>query len=314
MKKSISLVLLISLLYGCDEPNTETTETNGDSQTHSNKPGVVEIVTNQMDFQAPDTILSGWTTFIYNNKSNETHFFLFEKYPEGKNLEDAKREVVPAFQKGMDFITAGNTDSGYAAFGELPEWFTKVEIRGGSGLIGPGKKSQTTLKLEPGTYLIECYVKMPNGHFHTSMGMIKQIEILGEEGEGKIPASAIDIKISGTNGIESETGIKAGASTFAVHFSDQKAHENFMGHDVHLVRLSEGSDVKQLESWMNWLNPKGFISPAPGGFEFLGGTQEMPAGSTAYFSADLRPGNYALIAEVPEASKKNMIKLFSVPE
>ena len=33
---------------------------------------------------------------------------MFDKYPEGKTIEDAEKYVVPVFQKGMDFITAGN--------------------------------------------------------------------------------------------------------------------------------------------------------------------------------------------------------------
>ena len=55
-----------------------------------------------MDFQTLDTIKSGWNTFKYLNKSNEVHFFLLDKYPLGKTIEDTEKEIGPPFQNGMD--------------------------------------------------------------------------------------------------------------------------------------------------------------------------------------------------------------------
>jgi hypothetical protein len=46
--------------------------------------------------------------------------------------------------------------------------------------------------------------------------------------------------------------------------------------------------------------------------EFLGGLNEMPAGSTGYFSANLEPGTYAWIAEIPGTRAKGMLKTFTV--
>ncbi len=63
---------------------------------------------------------------------------------------------------------------------------------------------------------------------------------------------------------------------------------------------------------MNWADPKGLIEPAPAGITFMGGTNDMPAGSKGYFHAELEPGNYVLISEVPAPSTKNMMKTFIV--
>ena len=54
------------------------------------KENVIEIITEEMDFQMPDTVPSGWNTFRYKNLSPQTHFFLIDKYPEGKTSEDAE--------------------------------------------------------------------------------------------------------------------------------------------------------------------------------------------------------------------------------
>lgn len=72
--------------------------------------------------------------------------------------------------------------------------------------------------------------------------------------------------------------------------------------------------MKELESWMNWTDPKGLITPAPEGVTFLGGVNDMPAGRKGYFEAELTPGRYAFISEVPNSMSKNMLREFIVPE
>ena len=242
-----------------------------------------------MDFQSIDTIPSGWNTFKYLNNSNETHFFLLDKYPEGKTIDDYRKEVIPPFQTGMDFINEGKTDEGYAEFNKLPSWFFNVIFSGGSGLVSPKNSSLTTVKLEPGYYLMECYVKMENGKFHATMGMEKSIIVTNEDSGYLPPKATVDITISSTEGINYEGAIEKGEQIFSVHFKDQIAHEHFLGHDVNLVRLNEKADLEALEKWMDWSDPKGLIMPAPEGVIFMGGVNDLPAGRTGYFTAVFEP-------------------------
>ncbi len=300
-----SWILMFSIFFtACNNSEKEPAEAEN----------VVEIVTKNMDFQAPDTITSGWHTFRYSNNSTETHFFLLDKYPEGKTIEDAAKEVGPPFQKGMDLIIAGKPDEANKMFGTLPEWFSKVVFSGGSGLIGPGRTAELDLKIEPGYYVIECYVKMANGMFHSSMGMVKQLIVVPETAteEMKEIKPDVTISLSNENGMELTGNFKKGKQTVEVNFIDQKVYENFVGHDVNLVKTTEGADLNALQSWMNWVNPAGLTSPVPEGFTFLGGINDMPAGSKAYFSADLEPGEYVLIAEVPDAENKKLMKKFTI--
>ncbi len=272
----------------------------------------IEIVTEVMDFQMPDEITSGWNTFKYFNRSKETHFFLLNKYPEGKFIKDAEKEVGPVFQKGMDLLNEGKTEEGFAEFGKLPEWFSKIVFVGGSGLISPGLMGETTIKLDPGYYLVECYVKMANGVFHNSMGMVKELIVLNENSNNSPPNPTVNVIISSENGIINKEVLSKGEQVFAVKFQDQIVHENFTGHDVNLVKLDDNADIDALEKWMNWVDPKGLITPSPEGVTFLGGVNDMPAGNMGYFKVNLDPGKYALISEVPNTSEKNMLKLFEV--
>jgi hypothetical protein len=274
----------------------------------------VLVVSTGMNFDLPAEIPSGWTTFKYENRSGETHFFVLEKLPEGKSIENTRNEVVPVFNRAMDFINTGNSEQGFAEFSELPAWFFDVVFTGGPGLISPGKTAVTTVELEPGNYVIECYVKMPNGMFHTAMGMLEEIKVLETKGSGNRPYEDVLVEISSEDGISYKETPRAGKMNFSVHFRDQKPHEHFVGHDVHLVRLRENASLDELNTWMNWSDPEAFKTPAPAGVEFLGGTQEMPEGKTSFFTATLTPGNYAFIAEVPDPLSKNMLVTFNIPE
>ena len=49
---------------------------------------------------------------------------------------------------------------------------------------------------------------------------------------------------------------------------------------------------------MDWRTPQGLQSPSP--VTFLGGIQDMAAGGHGYFTVELEPGDYALMAEVPD--------------
>ncbi|MEZ4796562.1 MAG: hypothetical protein R2785_05280 [Flavobacteriaceae bacterium] len=272
---------------------------------------VIDIVTLSMEFQMPDTIPSGWNTIKYSNKANETHFYRFIKLPEGINIDIYKKEVDPVFEEGMDLINEGKTEEGFAAFGKLPEWFNKGVPSGGSGLIAPKSEALNTLYLNSGLYIVECYVKMPNGRFHSTMGMIKQVYVSDAKNEIEPPVTTNTIEIK-EDGFHISGDLKKGEHVFEVNVVNQKLHENFATSDVHLVKLESIADTNALEAWMVWYDPKGFITPVPNGVKFLGGFNDAIEGSKGYFYADLKPGKYALIAEVPNAREKGLFKQFTV--
>lgn len=307
-----AFLFLQCLLISCSGEKKTEVQPMKESSKEDESPTAIEIVTENMEFQVQDTIPSGWNLIRYKNMSSQTHFVLFDKYPEGKTLDTVREKVIPFFDSGMKLINEGNPEDGFAEFGKLPEWFGQVRFFGGNGLISPGQTSETAIYLEPGLYFIECYVKMNNGVFHASMGMIEDLVVSEEPSSYPEPEADVDIVISSTEGIVFNDSIPAGTHTFSVYFKDQIVHENFAGHDVNLVRLGENADLEALEKWMNWADPEGLIEPAPEGLLFMGGANNMPAGSKAYFKANLEPGNYVLIAEVPKARSKNMLRAFSV--
>lgn len=314
--RTLFLLIAIGLsVTSCQEVKEEVKEVVSDDDSYKD---TVTIVTNVMDFVMPDTLHAGWHTFQYQNKSKEPHFFLLEKYPSGKDLEDAKTEVIPHFQNGMNQIMEGQMEEAELEFYKLPEWYQAVQFLGGSGIISPGLTSTTTLKLDTGNYIIECYMKMDGGVFHSSMGMMAQFTVLpSEDGAGELTVKPdYKVTIGSEEGISlSDSVISSGKRTFHVKYLNQKVHENFVGHDINIAKVSSEADLDSLDAWMNWATPNGLLGAAPDGVTFLGGVNDMPADGEGYFTVDLESDQrYVLLSETPNAISKDMLVEFTVGE
>ena len=310
----LKIVLIFTLLvfFNCKQKESDKDAIAEEEVAMESSMNVVDIITRGMDFQSVDTIPSGWNIFKYQNLSDQPHFFLLDQYPEGYTIQNTIEEVAPPFDKCGELINAGKRDEGLAELANLPEWFGKIVFVGGSGLISPKETSLTAVKLEPGYYIMECYVKMPEGKFHTSMGMAKALIVTDKDSGVTPPEPTINITISSEDGITYDKGITKGKQVFSVHFKDQMVHENFVGHDVNLAKIEPYADLDELEAWMDWSVKDGLQTPAPNGVTFLGGVNDMPEGRTGYFTVDLEPGNYVFISEVPNTKSKNLLVEFDV--
>ncbi len=284
--------IAIVILYSCD------TSTNDD---------LVEVIARDFNFEVVDEIQSGWTTFQFENIGHTEHFFLLNLLPDTISFETYHNKVTIPFEIVFDSIIAGKSKAEAVAMliEMIPPWyFTSVKQMGGTGIIDAGKSAQVTLKLVPGTYAMECYIK-EQGVFHTALGMIRPITVREEVSDLEPPKADMDITLTNYN-IETKGEVKPGLNTISVHFKEHP--ELGMGNDVHLIRMNDTTDIDEVIFWLDWMNIKGLESPAP--VEFLGGTQEMPVGYTSYFTVELEPSNYAWISE--SSAAKGMVKMFTV--
>lgn len=309
-----ALVSLSVLLVAACAPGDRSPDGAG---TDGPPPGVVDVAARGLTLQAPAEIPTGWTTFRFSNESPMIHFAAVERLPQGQGIASQQAEVAPVFQDGMDLLTAGDPDAALAEFGKLPAWFGDIVFLGGPGLTSPGETSQATVYLEPGTYLLECYVKT-DGVFHSYnsdpaiYGMVHEFTVTADSSAVPEPDATLRLELSSSDGITMTGTATAGEHTVAVYFVDQTHHENFVGHDVHLLSLADDTDLEAVEQWMDWRLPTGLETPAPA--RFLGGLNEMPSGSTGYLTVTLSPGTYAWVAEVPGTDAKGMLQTFQVEE
>ena len=237
---------------------------------------------------------------------------VFEKMPDSIRLENYKKDLFPPFMAAFKYMDEGNFEAGMKEFEKIPQWFSKVEVAGGVGLTSGKSTSESTIYLDEGIYVIECYVRMPDGMPHTFMGMIAELEVEASSSYEQAPNHDYKAVISGESGISFPDSVKAGEHVIAVDFHDQKIYESMLGHDLNLVKLESEDQLEPLAKWLNAADIKAFRTPAPEGIQFLGGVEDLPAGKTGYFKVKLEKGNYLMISEIPQVLERKMFKQFVV--
>jgi len=277
-------------------------------------PYVVELRAVGKTFQGPSEIPSGWTTFKFVNASSMIHFAIIDVPPAGITAQKMSDDVMAPFQEAMDAMNAGDEEGVNAAFGKFPEWIGQLTRNGGPGLLSPGRTGQTTVYLAPGHYIVECYVKS-DGVFHSTppaegqLGMLLDLTVTDEDNGAPEPEADATLKIR-NSGYELIGNLAPGANTLRVDFDEQQALPSFTGNDVHLMRVDDETSVVSADAWMDWRKARGLEVPSP--VTFLGGIEDLPAGSHGYFTVDLEPGDYALIAEIPGPVAAGFVLPFTV--
>lgn len=307
---ALGTALAVASLSACQSAdNGQPADASSSADTESSAAAhVVDVTARDYAFDGPDEIPSGWTTFRLMNEGKEHHFLLLNRLPEGKTFEEYVAEVALPFDSVWHQLNAGAIDKAEAGalLGRLlPVWYGSVTPMGGPGLVAAGGVAQTSVKLEPGTYVMECYVKTPEGQFHAVLGMARPLTVTTDPSGAPEPEADLAITLSNFEfAIEGE--VMAGEQTVAVHFGEHP--EIGLGNDVHVVRMADDTDVDVVIAWMDWMNLQGLREPAPAAF--VGGAHEMPVGHTSYFTVDLTPGRYAWIAE--SAADKGMVREFAI--
>ena len=270
----------------------------------------VTVVAKDFEFEAPKTIASGWNRFRFVNESDEQeHFFLLYQLPEGKGFTDYKQGVTDPFISVWNRYDAGEltAEETVAQLGEqLAPWFFETPTAGGAALTEPGVTSEVSLHLEPGTYVMECYVKTPQGTWHNERGMLKELTVSEDSTGASEPEADVELTLSNYE-ITVSDSFRAGPQTVAVHVTDRP--EGFMPHDVNLFRIeSDTTTVEEIVAWMDWMDLDQFRAPAPA--VSLGGVEHLPPDATGYAHVDLEPGNYVWMSE--EYASRGMVHEFRV--
>jgi len=263
-------------------------------QAHGER-NVVEITAEDYAFRAPAEIPAGWTTFQLDNAGEETHMLFIARLPDGYTFDDYMTGAVMPFNEVWQELRAGEitADEVFPAIGERAEpWFWEVGFEGGVGFLSPGERATATVNLRPGNYVIECYMRTPEGEMHSMEGMVDPLRVTAAGAPGAPPSGDVRITLS-EGGMEFDRDVRPGTRTFEVHFADHP--EDTFGHNVHVLRADPMVTIHDATSWMSFVNVAGLTDPAPG--TFVGGLHLMPVGSTGYFTADLTPGRYLFVSE-----------------
>ncbi|MGM0531872.1 MAG: hypothetical protein ACQER7_11025 [Bacteroidota bacterium] len=256
---------------------------------------VVNIKAEDYAFQAPDEIPSGWTNIEYTNEGNEPHFVFIARLPDDRTFDEYLSDVLVPFGNVWYALRDDGMaqDKAMEKLGaDLPEWYWSVEFMGGSGIIPAGYSTDLSLNFEPGTYSLECYMKTEDGEMHNMEGMMREITVTDTPSEITPPDADIDITLSNFE-MAIDGDLTPGSHTVAVNVKEHP--EEGFGHNVHVARIDQDTDIDNLVRWMNFLEIDGLENPGP--TTFAGGMQILPEGETGYFSLDLEPGRYLFVSE-----------------
>ena len=265
---SRSLLPLLALLAACATKDASKSANASDS-THTAaaaKPHQMTVVATDYKFDAPDQVPAGMMTIHLVDNGQEMHHVAFVKLNDGKTVADVEQALKTQ--------------------GPMPSW--AVDYGGVNPPHPGGGMATTTQMLEPGNYALVCFVPSADGTPHFAKGMIKAFTV-GAAPAGATataPVADVDIKLV-DYGFDLSKPLTAGTHTFAVTNGASQPHE------AELVKLAPGKTVEQLLGWMQ--KPAG---PPPA--SAIGGVAGF-IGDTNYFTADITPGQYALICFLPDA-------------
>jgi uncharacterized cupredoxin-like copper-binding protein len=235
---------------------------------------IVTVHAKEFTFVAPASIAAGQTTFRLVNDGQELHHLSIMRLAKGKTF--------------ADFEAALKSD------GPPPTWITAV---GGPNAAVPGKSVEATLTLEPGDYVIACFIPSPGEEKpHAMKGMYKPLTVVSggvtQEGMatntfGPTPQPDVHLELK-DYGFTFSKPLTAGKHTFHVMNVAEQDHE------VVLVRLAPGKHVSDFSSWAM----TGMKGPPPA--MPIDGMAAMGKGRTAIFTADLTPGTYGVVCFVSD--------------
>jgi uncharacterized cupredoxin-like copper-binding protein len=243
---------------------------------------VAVIHAKDFSFDAPDSITAGLTSFHFVNDGPNLHHVQLARLDSGKTM--------------ADFVAATKTP------GPTPKW---VVFTGGPNAASPGSATDATVILEPGNYVVLCFVDTPDKVPHFAKGMLRPLKVVRNPGP-KMPEPAADITVGLSDyafGVQG--GLVAGKHMIKVTNTATQTHE------IAVVRLAPGKSLKEAAEFL--YKP---VGPPP--MDIIGGVSGMDAGTIAYFPADFTPGNYAFVCFVPDSkdgkphTEHGMVKEFTV--
>lgn len=243
---------------------------------------VVEFDAAEFSFTGPDRLPAGMVTMRMNNHGQEPHHGQLLRLHDGVSFE----EFVATLQRGEQ------------------EAQLLVSIDGGPGLTDPHGSAEVSLELQPGTYVLACFVPGADGLPHLAKGMLKPIQVVPGPGGWHEPQVAANFTARDF-GFDMPDELPGGRATYRVTNVGPQPHE------VGIIKLAPGASVADALAFYR----------APAGqppFQSIGGINGLGAGKSGFMTLDLQPGAYAAVCLIPDPSSGmshvdlGMIKRFTV--
>jgi hypothetical protein len=225
------------------------------------KTNVVDLRGDEYAFVLPATIEGGWTTLELRNTGREAHEFALAKLGAGKTIADVRTYLAdPKAQQQPP-----------------PDW---VQIRAGIPTLDAGETAGLTQRLEPGRYLLLCFLDAPDGRSHIEHGMLRTFEVEGDAGADAPEADAM-LTLGASL---AAPDVDAGERTIELRNTADRPGSVF------LTAFEPGQTEEDLTRW----EEGGMRGPAPA--RFLGGAIDVLPHTSVYYTIALDEGReYTLL-------------------
>lgn len=227
-------------------------------------------------FTAPDSISGGLTRLRLSNSGAESHHAQLARLNDGVTMQ----QLQGALQQSPEAALA------------------LVELAGGPSGIYPGGQSEAIVDLQPGQYVMVCFISSPDGTPHIAKGMLKPLTVTAAPATRPAPPKAArTVSLNDFAFGDMPASVSNGKTTFEVANKGKEPHE------MTLLSLKVPADqARQILSAPP--PPPGTPPPAgPPPFEDAGGFQAIAPGKTGWATVDLKAGEYALVCFVPSPAR-----------
>ena len=144
------------------------------------------------------------------------------------------------------------------------------------------------MTLDPGTYMLVCWVPSPDGRPHVMKGMIKPLEITAKGATAAAePTPDVTMTLDDYS-FNVSSPIKAGRRTIRFENVANQPHEAV------IAKLLPDKTLMQAVVWMN----SGQVGPSP--VVMLGGASGIAKGRHMFITANFTPGTYVLLCFIPD--------------
>ena len=223
-------------------------------------PAVARIVAFNYSFELPARVRAGRLTLRLVNAGGEPHYALLYRLADGKSASD---------------FVAWRRDRG-----PLPAW---LATRTGPAPVVRGDSTDLTLTLEAGRYLVICGYPSANQRQHVDMGMLKELEVVGNGERGAAPAPTHRLTLTDST-FRLDPPVRAGRATIAIGNTGSAVKQAL------IVRLPDGVSLADERRWFD----EQFRAARPG--VPSGGALRLAPGEQLEVTRDFVPGRYAILS------------------
>lgn len=227
---------------------------------------VVSVTANDYSFQAPDTIPAGLTTLVLKNMGKEVHQVVAMRLDSGKTMADLQPVLTTPDMA-------------------IPGWlYFPIGVNG----IVPGDSANATATLQPGHYVMVCFLPSPDGAPHVAKGMIRPLEVVASMA-ALAPEPTADLTITAKDYTwDVSAPITAGTHTIRMENAGPQLHE------VQIFQLAPGKSTRDFQTWLQ-SGMKGEPPAKP-----VGGFAGPTPGGHGFFTATFVAGTYVFVCFVPD--------------